>query len=273
MPVSLSTEVMGSEVVPFFDTPVGKHVLSVEDFPCGLVACIWRQDLPHGNKCKDDGDVCLPILDYGSAESWILGSLPSLWNTYGVVAVRLPESSTCLEQQLQDDWKAMQGKPGACMRVGMFTGGGLPYSKFAVQARATPSFKELFLAILKLDGRYVANVPYVAMEEALVTLPISCLQSYKGLPVHTDNNILENAHEIFHLQGNITLCPPAKGFARTAILAAYMPLTPWIYRSTLVGMSTRSSRSEWGCIGKGPRDRPPPAHIQLASPRPPHFNY
>ena len=109
MPVSLSTEVMGFEVVPFFDTPVGKHVLSVKDFPCGLVACIWRQDLPHGNKCNDDGDVCLPILDYGSAESWILGSLPSLWNMmYGVVAVCLPEASTCLEQQLQHDWKTMQ---------------------------------------------------------------------------------------------------------------------------------------------------------------------
>ena len=259
--------------MPFFDTPVGRHVLSVEGFPRGLVACIWRQNLPHGNKFKKDGDACLPIVEYRRGTSWIMGGLPSLWNTYGVVAVSLPESATHLEQQLQKDWKMMKGQPGACMRLGMFTGGGLPYSKFAVQARATTSFKELYFEILKMDGRHVANVPYVAMEDALVTMPVSCLKTYKGLPVHTDNNILDNGPEIFHLQGNITLCGPPKGFARAAILAAYMPLTPWIYRSTLVGAATRTSRCEWGCIGKGPRDRPAPALVQLASPRPPHFNY
>jgi len=56
--------------------------------------------------------------------------------------------------------------------------------------------KAAFELISRLEGRWVDGVHHVAMQEGLAMLPEKMLKSYKGLPEHTDNNIIKGAPEV-----------------------------------------------------------------------------
>ena len=55
--------------------------------------------------------------------------------------------------------------------------------------------KAAFELISRLEGRWVDGADHVAMQEGLAMLPEKMLKSYKGLPEHTDNNIIKGAPE------------------------------------------------------------------------------
>ena len=56
--------------------------------------------------------------------------------------------------------------------------------------------KAAFELISLLEGRWVDGAHHVAMQEGLAMLPEKKLKSYKGLPEHTDNNIIKGAPEV-----------------------------------------------------------------------------
>jgi len=258
-----------SHAVPFFQTAGGMRVLETNTKVTGLVACIWKQGMPHGNKRYEaQSDICLPVLhqkDVNYEHNW-----KQMWSDFGVVATCLdehPKVQQSLTAQFLKDMKTLGLPRGPCARLGLLTGGGLPYCKFARDARSLMSFQQLWRDVYTFDGRGPpaafgdpVTLSMSMMEESLAAVPMRC-STYVGLPSHTDNNMVEGCAEIFHLQGSVTLSPPPQGWGRVAALMAMQFQTHFQYRQSLLGLSTRSGRCEWGCVGKGPLDRPSPHFI------------
>ena len=152
-------------------------------------------------------------------------------------------------ERLADDLRAMKGRIGPCKRLGMYTGGGLPYGEFARYVRSIPGVQESFLHVLRLDERYVADVPYVVTPQAL-------LLAMKGkkslLELHRDNDFIPNCPMAFRLQGSITQFPPtSKRFTRTAALYSMVPATEPVVRAFTTALCTRDSMCASGAIAKG----------------------
>ena len=100
--------------------------------------------MPHGNKVLDDEDLALPILDT-AASNWE-ASAKAMWRDYGVCAAKLDltaEDLKSLYATFQREVSALEASGfGACAKVGLFTGAGLPHGKFAGAVRALPGWKD-----------------------------------------------------------------------------------------------------------------------------------
>ena len=250
-----------NEVVPFVRTPLGLRVLKLPAAAHDLVAFVWKQSMPHGNKRLKKGDVALLVLDQGS--QYFADQMQCMWMEMGCVACRLKEDKatyTHLAGQFLIDIKKMQGKLGPWGFGGMYTGGGLPHCPFAIEMRALQSFHQLFESVLMLDGRFVQGAPYTSTPQALAMVP-SKSRTYKGLKEHTDNNMYKGIPEVWHIQGGVTLSPAPPGWDRVTVLSSRVPQNDFNARNELEGLCSRSSRCEWGCVGKGPRDMPCPSYI------------
>ena len=151
--------------------------------------------------------------------------------------------------------------------MGLLTGAGLPFSKFAVDMRSLPAFKVLWQEVREIDGRgppcprssekHFGDVP---MFEGLACTGAKC-KTYMGLEAHTDDNLMSDTSLVFHLQGSITVAEPVKGWDRVAVLAAFQPRTASMHQRMLRALVGRISQCEWGCLGKGPRERPAPQKV------------
>ena len=246
--------------VPVIETKQGPRLLYVEGVR-GLVAFVWKQNTPHGNKHYQPGDLVLPIITQGS-QHWILNA-ECMWKDYGCLVVLLDEKCSVYDYLVKTFAKdvAFLGKAlGPCRRIGIFTGGGLPHSEAAVTARNLKTFCEVFELCLHFEERFAPHCEYVTVHEGLAMAKMGD-KTYKGLPLHTDNNVISRAPEVWYLQGSVTLSPAPEGFARVAVLGARVPHTEEQHRRLLIAVATRRSACETGCIGKGPLDRPAPSDV------------
>jgi len=249
-------------VVFFVRTKLGRRILNTLPDLHGVVGLVYPQSFGHGNKVLEEGDVELPLLDQRS--STFKQAAKIMWDDYGVLACLLncPLSQRmCLEKKANQDFQKMKGNIGPCARVGLLTGGGLPFGEFAVSARSLKCFHDLFQLCATQAGRWVEGVPYYPVEEGLPALPAGVQHIYKGLPEHTDNNVVKGAPEVYHLQGSVSLFPVPSGFLRLTALCGFQAPTDYQQRQQLLALATRTSRAEDGRLGKGPLERPKPGAV------------
>ena len=129
---------------------------------------------------------------------------------------------------LSQDLKELGKTVGPCQSMGLMTGGGLPHGNFATSMRAVPGVKEIIEQIYRQDGRYVDGAIYGLTRQAIL---LSRSDQRCELKMHRDNNIVGDTPEIYRLQAQILLHPPALlKFTRTGVLTSLVPMTDEVVR-------------------------------------------
>ena len=204
----------------------------------GVYVIVHSQGELHGNGlCKSGKDYpCLPILDYQADTFW--HNLGTMWDRFPAVMVRIPigfNQRKNITDAFKKDLLPMKGSIGPCKRIGLMTGGGLPHGGFAMALKGVPGVTEVIDEIYRLDGRYVEGARYQHTRQA-VLLTKKERRKKKGarskLKNHRDNNIFKECPELYHIQAQIVLSPPATcSYIRTGVLTSRVPMTDSVRRS------------------------------------------
>ena len=242
----------------------------------GIYCAIWSQGYVHGNALVKaiDSVKAFPIIDEGTETC--ATSIVTLFEDHGCVVLKLnsdvPEKMhTQFSMSFLDALRECGGRRqqlGPCARLGLMTGGGLPFSKFATDLRNLSAFKSVWQEVLRCEKRFDADMHLLATHEA-VLMTRSDLKGYKGLAGHRDNNKVSAkgspVKEITFLQGQLLLHPPPERFVRCGVLASLVPLSAASYHRQLISLRTRYAQCENGCVARSPLERPR-AHAVLGGP-------